>query len=309
MASPARSAQQFEHARIARRDDRADQRGAADPAGLAGPVVNVGTMGGYLQYKYGTFFPLLLSLWTILALSGHAGRRSTAREASNSWPRPACRGRGSPSRSSPATLPDWSFVFLVTLVSIAIAGSTFGILPGDEFSVTSAFGYSVWMILMALAAGSVAFALASVHRPWRGRRHRRLHHVRRVPPHRLSGSLSRSSRRSPTSPGSAGPTTTCRWPASFDWPSVVLLGGLRGRSCWSSASWLSFDATSASRARFRCRRFPRALVGLRGPFSRSIGQNLGAALAWGLGIGVFGLLLGGAAHGLHGPAPELAAIH
>src|SRR6187401_674268 len=38
--------------------------------GLGGPVVNVGTMGGYLQYKYGSFFPLILSLWSILALSG-----------------------------------------------------------------------------------------------------------------------------------------------------------------------------------------------------------------------------------------------
>ena len=38
--------------------------------GLAGKIVNVGTLGGYLQYKYGTFFPLIVSLWSILALSG-----------------------------------------------------------------------------------------------------------------------------------------------------------------------------------------------------------------------------------------------
>ena len=39
-------------------------------AGLAGKPVNVETLGGYLQYKYGTFFPLVVSLWSILALSG-----------------------------------------------------------------------------------------------------------------------------------------------------------------------------------------------------------------------------------------------
>src|SRR5436309_2704197 len=38
--------------------------------GLAGKVVNVETLGGYLQYKYGTFFPLIASLWSIVALSG-----------------------------------------------------------------------------------------------------------------------------------------------------------------------------------------------------------------------------------------------
>src|SRR5262249_19078143 len=38
-------------------------------AGLAGKAVNVGTLGGYLQYKYGSFFPIIVSLWAILALS------------------------------------------------------------------------------------------------------------------------------------------------------------------------------------------------------------------------------------------------
>ncbi len=38
--------------------------------GLAGKPVNVETLGGYLSYKYGTFFPIILSLWSILALSG-----------------------------------------------------------------------------------------------------------------------------------------------------------------------------------------------------------------------------------------------
>ena len=38
-------------------------------------------------------------------------------------------------------------------------------------------------------------------------------------------------------------------------------------------------------------RLPRVLVGLRGPTSRAIGNNLGASIAWGVGIGIFGLLL------------------
>jgi len=37
--------------------------------GLAGKPINLETMGGYVQYKYGTFFPIVLSLWSILALS------------------------------------------------------------------------------------------------------------------------------------------------------------------------------------------------------------------------------------------------
>jgi ABC-2 type transport system permease protein len=42
---------------------------------------------------------------------------------------------------------------------------------------------------------------------------------------------------------------------------------------------------------------PRALLGLGGPIGRSISVNLGASIAWGVGVGFFGLALGGAAQG------------
>ena len=38
---------------------------------------------------------------------------------------------------------------------------------------------------------------------------------------------------------------------------------------------------------------PRALVGLRGPTGRAIGQNLPSSIAWGIGIGIFGLAIAG----------------
>ena len=44
--------------------------------GLAGKPVNVETLGGYLQYKYGTFFPLVVSLWSILAAASSSSRRT-----------------------------------------------------------------------------------------------------------------------------------------------------------------------------------------------------------------------------------------
>jgi putative exporter of polyketide antibiotics len=38
---------------------------------------------------------------------------------------------------------------------------------------------------------------------------------------------------------------------------------------------------------------PRALVGLRGPTGRAIGQNLPSSIAWGIGIAIFGLAIAG----------------
>jgi putative exporter of polyketide antibiotics len=79
----------------------------------------------------------------------------------------------------------------------------------------------------------------------------------------------------------------------FDWPSIVLLA--------------IFDAVMLAIGVVAFRRrdvgvtstvptpsLPRALVGLRGPTSRTIGNNLPASISWGLGIGLFGLLLAGA---------------
>src|SRR4029078_7483190 len=42
---------------------------------------------------------------------------------------------------------------------------------------------------------------------------------------------------------------------------------------------------------------PRALLGLGGPTSRVISTNLGSTIAWGAGIGFFGLAIGSAASG------------
>ncbi len=71
--------------------------------GLAGQVVNVGTLGGYLQYKYGIFFPLVVSLWSILALSGTLAGEAQPRQPRVRGRDGAIAARASPSRSCPAT--------------------------------------------------------------------------------------------------------------------------------------------------------------------------------------------------------------
>ena len=126
--------------------------------GLGGRPINVETLGGYVQYKYGTFFPLIASLWSILALSGTLA--AEARRGSLEFLAAAPMGRR---RIALQKL----FGHIVALVlastaiflSVAIVG-TFGTLPGDEISVGAAAGYALWLGLLALAAGSVAFAIA-----------------------------------------------------------------------------------------------------------------------------------------------------
>ena len=154
--------------------------------GLAGKPVNVETLGGYLQYKYGTFFPLVVSLWSILALSGtlaaEARRGSLEFVAAN----PMTRRRIALEKLL-GHVTSVVIAMAVIFVSIVIAGGAFAKLPGDAFGVDAAAGYAIWLGLLALAAGSVAFALAPVPRPWIGGRHRRRDHLRRVPAEWIPG--------------------------------------------------------------------------------------------------------------------------
>ena len=260
-------------------------------AGLAGPVVNVGTMGGYLQYKYGTFFPLLLSLWSVLALSGTLA--SEARRGSLEFvaAAPLSKMRIALEKLG-AHLTGMAIVFIVTVISIAIAGAKFATLPGDELSLTQAFGYAIWMVLMALAAGSVAFALS----PFIGRGSAAgIAGFITIAGFVVSGYSAPVPELAPIAQLTWFGWTINHLPLAgqFDWPSVVFLAifvavmlvigliAFRRRD-------IGVTSTVPTPS------LPRAFIGLGGPVTRSIGNNLPASISWGLGIGIFGLMLAGA---------------
>lgn len=262
--------------------------------GLAGKVVNVGTLGGYLQYKYGTFFPLIVSLWSILALSstlaGEAARGSLEFVAATG----RSRRRVAIAKLSGHVLM-LSLAVFVAFASIAYAGSAFPVLPGDEISVTAAFGYAIWLGLLALTAGALAFALA----PFFGRGA-----AAGIAGFVTFAGFILNGYQAPVP--ELAPFANLTWwgwtsnhvalGGQFDWPSVALVAvvavGLLAVGVEAFAR-RDIGVTSA----LPTPSLPRSLVGLSGPVARSIGQNLAAALAWGIGVGLFGLLLGGAARG------------
>lgn len=259
--------------------------------GLGGPVVNVGTMGGYLQYKYGSFFPLLLSLWSILALSGTLA--AEARRGSLEFIAAVPRSRRLIALEKlSGHLTGLTITFFVTFVAVAIAGAAYAILPGDEISVTAAFGYALWMVLMALAAGAVAFALG----PFFGRGAAAgIAGFLTMAGFIVTGYSAPVPQLEPLAKLTWSGWTINHLPLAgqFDWPSVALLGAF-------VVVMLAIGIEAFARrdigvtSTLPTPSMPRALVGLRGPFMRSIGHNLPASLAWGLGIGLFGLALAGA---------------
>ena len=260
--------------------------------GLAGKPINVETMGGYVQYKYGTFFPIVLSLWSILALSSTLA--AEARRGSLEFVAAAGMGRR---RIAVEKLSGHVLVISIAsfavFLSTTIAGAVNGKLPGDEISVTAAFAYALQLALMALAAGGLAFALSQF--------------LGRGAAIAISGAVMFGGWILNGYQGAVpalAPLANLTWfgwtsnhlplAGSYDWPSLiplafaVVLFLVVGVEAFVRRD---LGATSA----VPTPTLPRALVGVGGPAARSFGNGLPTALAWGLGLAIYGLVIAASA--------------
>jgi ABC-2 type transport system permease protein len=260
--------------------------------GLAGKVVNVGTLGGYFQYKYGSFFPFVLSLWSILALSAtlasEAGRGSLEFVAATGKSR-----RRIALEKLFGHILVVGIACVIAFVSIAFAGAAYAKIEADRISVAQAFGYASWLFLMTLAGGGVAFALA----PFLGRGGAAgvagfvtfagfILNGYQVPVPELApyANLTWWGWTSNHIPLSGG----------YDWGSVALVGVAAvvlfaiGVEAFARRD---IGATSVGLSPS----MPRPLLGLSGPLARATSVGLPAAFWWGLGVGLFGLTFGSAA--------------
>jgi ABC-2 type transport system permease protein len=276
--------------------------------GLAGKPINVETMGGYVQYKYGTFFPIVLSLWSILALSSTLAaeaRRGSLEFVASS---PISRRRIALEKLS-GHIVVIAIASVAVFVSTAIAGAVNGKLPGDEISVTAAFAYALQLGLMALAAGGLAFALSQFLGRGAG--------VAISGAVMFGGWILNGYQGAVPALAPFANLTWFGWTSNhlplagvYDWPSLiptalaVVLFLAIGVEAFARRD---IGATSA----VPTPSLPRALVGIGGPAARAFGNGLPTALAWGLGIGIFGLVLAASARAfvdLVTTAPDFARL-
>jgi ABC-2 type transport system permease protein len=278
-------------------------------AGMAGKIVdNIGTMGGYLQYKYGTFFPLVLTLWSILALSGTLASEAQRGSLDLLAATGISRRRIAIEKLFGHLVP-LSIVLLITFASISIAGATYPVLPGDEISVTSAFAYSIWLGLIALAGGALAFALG----PFVGRGGAAgIAGFTTFAGFILSGYQ--------VAVPALEPFAKLTWwgwtynhtalSGQYDWPPVIAVAVVvmvllvLGVEAFARRD-IGITSTIPTPS------MPGFLLGLRRPEGRAAAIGLGPAIWWGLGLGFFGLVMGGAARGFMeqlGDSPEFVNL-
>jgi ABC-2 type transport system permease protein len=277
----------------AARDELARLASGLGPAaqGLAGKPVNVGTMGGYVQWKYGPVLLLVADFWSILDLvaASPLGRRRIAAEKVA------------------------AHVALLTVVAAAmalaawLAGAAFAKLPGDEIPVSAAVGLALWTWLMALAFGGLAFLLAQflgrAAAAW-------IAGVLLV-----AGPLLTNYRTLVPAFRGVAQVTPWAWTANHlplagqdDWASLVPVAVLAALLLPLGVEAFARRDLGAASA-VRTPNLPSVALGLGGPVGRSAGERLPLALAWGVGLGAFGLAMAAGSRSLanaFATSPDLA---
>lgn len=261
----------------------------------------VGTLGGYVTYKYGIIFALGASVWSILALSGTLAGEARRGSLDFVAAAPFGKRRIALEKLAAHLVLLWLAMLILTL-AVVFSSNTFGNAAlGDAIPLDSAFGFAAWVGAMAMFFGGLAFMLS----PLLGR----------------AGGA-----------GVAGVAMAATWVINglnvsplfavspfawtfnhvplvgiFDWPAVVLVlvSGIAflivgvelfGRRDLGVTVGLSLPS------------LPAAVLGVRGPTARAFGEQLPRALAWGIGLGLMGVLFASFAGLLADQVANIAGI-
>ena len=273
--------------------------------GLLGEPINIDRLGGFISWRIGNFLPILVGLWSILALSGTLASEA----ARGSLDLLATTPVGRPRLASEKVLTHVAGLAIAVLLMsafVALASAIFARLPGDAISPIDALSQFTGTAVVSLTAGGIAFALAPI--------------------------LGRAA--------SAGVAAVALIAAYIiDTYSSVL----PSLATFQGASWLHWTAghrplagvsdpgpvvavavldaalLGAGVLVFLRRDIGRTMdlpsvplsggrFGLRGPVSRSLADRLPAALAWGIGIGLYGVTIAASAAGFAQAMGQIPAI-
>lgn len=253
-------------------------------------TVNLDTLGGYISQDDGLLLKLIPGLWSILVLGGSLATEVRHGSLEFVAATPLTKRRIALEKLG-AHVATMAAAMAIVAIATWFTGKVFEKLPGDFISPWMAVSYAVWLGLTGLVAGSVAFALA----PLLGRAA-----ATGVASALLFGGYLVSSYQEAIRAFSGiAKLSWFTWTAGhnplageYDWPSLGLVAIVS--LVFFTAGLEAFarrDLGLGPRSTPRLPDLPDATLGCRGPVSRTFGEVLPLALAWGAGIGVFGLVM------------------
>ena len=260
-------------------------------AGIPPQMVNffgkpekLGTLGGYMTWKYGLTFVLITTVWSVLALSGTLAGEASRGSLDLIATTPLGKRRIALEKVA-AHLTVLVLALGIMAVLTTLSSNAFGdVALGDPISLVSSVGFALWLGFTGLFFGGLAFALA----PVLGR----------------SGSAGISAIAAAVlwtahtmDLGPIAVLSPYRWTGShialvgeYDWAGLALVGVV-------AVIFLAIGVELFARrdlgvtAGIGFPTLPSAVLGIRGPTSRAFGDQLPRALAWGIGLAVFGAMI------------------
>ncbi|MGI8829742.1 MAG: ABC transporter permease subunit, partial [Candidatus Limnocylindria bacterium] len=127
--------------------------------GLLGEPINIDTLGGFISWRVGNTLPVVLGLWSVIALSSTLSGEAAKGSLDLLTSTPQSR-RSIALQKLAAHVTALAAAMVLFALITWLTGIAFAVLPGDEIALSSAFGQALLYGLLMLAAGSLAFATA-----------------------------------------------------------------------------------------------------------------------------------------------------
>ncbi|MCI0345223.1 MAG: ABC transporter permease subunit [Chloroflexi bacterium] len=263
--------------------------------GLLGRPVGLTTLGGFVEWRYVVLFFILMPIWSILALSSTVAAEA-ARGSLELVATTGLRRRRIALEKLAAHLTAVALAMVVLAITTWATGQVFATLPGDEITVEAATGYAALTTAMILLPGAIAFAAAPF---LGGGAAAGLAALVMLTAYFVNGFRESIAVFDAIAPLSWFAWTFDHVPLAglYDWPSLVLPAVLTvGLLVLGVVGFERRDM--ASTIRVPSPHLPGFLVGLRDPLGRSLGERIPAALAWGIGLGLYVLMLASGAEAM-----------
>ncbi len=265
----------------------------------------VGTLGGYVTFKYGAIFALGTALWSIFALSGTLA--GEARRGSLDFVAAAPFGkRRIALEKVSAHLTLLALAMLILTVMLTFSSNVFGEASlGDSIPLLSSAGFALWVGFLALFFGGLALALSPL--------------LGRAGSAGVAG-LAMAATWIMTGLDVGGPLLALSpfsWTfdhvplvGTYDWPPLALVAIL-GIVLLAIGVELFARRDLGVTAGLSLPALPAVFLGVHGPTARAFGEQLPRALSWGIGLGLIGILyssLSGVLADQLGSAPSFQGV-
>ncbi|MEO8469736.1 MAG: ABC transporter permease subunit [Chloroflexota bacterium] len=255
--------------------------------GMLGKPIAIDTLGGFMSWRMFGFLPVMVGIWSVVTLSGTLAGE-LARGSLDAI------AAGPISRRRLALEKVGSHLAALGIVVLVLAGATygsivaFGNLPGDQIGPGAVLAQHVWVFAASLAPGAVAFAVA----PILGRGT-----ALGVGSVVLFGSfvVNGYADSVPAFDQVRGLSyfglTSAHRPmaGAWDWASIGVLGVFIVVAL--GVGVVLFERRDLVVPSGGKQRMPPLRLGVAGPFTRAYFERVPAAIAWGLGLALYGLIL------------------